>query len=102
MNSEIKELKGWNFCLSKELSQLKESVGYIYNNIVNLQYALGHRTELTDDDIDDLEYIIYDLYTFPTIKMNECAYNGHNEILNCNFTTLETILKEIKESKGHE
>ena len=101
MNTEIKELNkiAWNKIISKELTHLKESIGYIYNRVENLHFALGHRTELTPDDIDDLEYIIYDLYTFPTIKMNECEYNGHNEILNCNFTTLETILKEIKESK---
>ena len=97
---EINEISEKHMKLIRlELKHLKESIGLIHNRIENLHYALGHRTVLTEDDIDDLEYIIYDLYTFPTIKMNRLEYCGNNEILNCNFNRLKLILKEIK---GHE
>jgi len=92
----------WNKILTKEIGQLKsvlehevEYCDYILNDlpnpdskIISWDYA---------DIIENLEYLIHDLYQWPYDYIK--TGNGYHDTLNCNFTTLETILKEIK---GHE
>ena len=102
--------KAWNKILTKQIGQLKKSLeieieycDYILYDLPTVDKNTGKpivfKTDMFRNKIDyadiieNLEYILNDFYK------SSFTHANYPETLNCNFQTLETILKEIK---GHE
>jgi len=96
-NTEFMSYEKMNKILTKELTNLKSvlenEVSYCDDIQTELKSGL---IKLNRDDyvIQNLEYLIHDLYHWPYDYIK--TGNGYHDTLNCNFQTLETILKKIK------
>jgi len=106
MNSEIMELNktAWaktignrKWLLTDELRSLKTFLEYEIENIESILHS-AKKPFIDNNIIENLEYIINDIGHYYS-KDSIC---GYSEITDTNFTTLETILNEIKESKRHD
>ena len=98
--SELNQ-KAWNKILTKQIGQLKavleHEIEYCDYILYDIPSDMFRNKMDYADIIQNLEYLIHDLYQWPYDYGR--GTQGFHETLNCNFRTLETILKEIK---GHD
>ena len=96
--------KAWNKIIKQQIGQLRRSLEIEITYCDSILYDIPSESSINGigevrnytDIIENLEYILNDFYK--SSSYHRLLYRS--ETLNCDFLTLETILKEIKESKG--